>query len=34
MLASNYSVGIERDAEVLKENDLKPSKWSNPLEIR
>ena len=34
MIATNYSFGIERDEEKLKENDLDHRKWSNPLEIQ
>lgn len=34
MMASNYSVGFERDEEALKRNDGDPTKWSNPLEVR
>lgn len=34
MIASNYSVGLERNEEKLKANDLDPTKWTNPLEIR
>lgn len=34
MLETNYSYGIERDEERLKANDMDPTKWSNPLEVR
>ncbi|KAG6911172.1 hypothetical protein DXG01_003912 [Tephrocybe rancida] len=34
MLASNYSYGLERDEAALKRNDLDPTKWTNPLEVR
>jgi phospholipid:diacylglycerol acyltransferase len=34
MMESNFSVGIERDEEVLKKNDNDHRKWSNPLESR
>lgn len=34
MIASNYSYGIERDEEKLKENNLDHRKWTNPLEIQ
>lgn len=34
MLASNWSFGIERDANQIALNDDDPTKWSNPLEIR
>ena len=34
MIATNYSYGIERDAEALKRNDMDHTKWTNPLEIR
>ncbi|KAH7883169.1 Lecithin:cholesterol acyltransferase-domain-containing protein [Phlebopus sp. FC_14] len=34
MMWTNYSVGIERDEEVLKRNDHDHTKWTNPLEIR
>ncbi|KAH7915076.1 Lecithin:cholesterol acyltransferase-domain-containing protein [Hygrophoropsis aurantiaca] len=34
MIGTNYSFGIERDEAALKRNDLDPTKWSNPLEIR
>ncbi|EST09937.1 Lecithin:cholesterol/phospholipid:diacylglycerol acyltransferase [Kalmanozyma brasiliensis GHG001] len=32
MLATNYSHGIERDADSLARNDADHTKWSNPLE--
>ena len=34
MVATNYSYGIERDEEKLKENNLDYRKWSNPLEVQ
>lgn len=34
MMATNYSVGIERDEATLKRNDGDHTKWSNPLEVR
>ncbi|KAK0195630.1 phospholipid:diacylglycerol acyltransferase [Armillaria mellea] len=34
MMATNYSVGIERDEVTLKRNDDDHTKWSNPLEVR
>lgn len=34
MVATNYSYGIERDEDSLKNNDMDHTKWSNPLEIR
>ncbi|KAG7449626.1 LACT-domain-containing protein [Guyanagaster necrorhizus] len=34
MMATNYSVGIERDEANLKRNDGDHTKWSNPLEVR
>lgn len=34
MMQTNYSNGIERDPERLAANDLDPTKWTNPLEIR
>lgn len=34
MVATNYSFGIERDEQKLKENDADHTKWTNPLEIR
>lgn len=33
-MEGNYSYGIERDEAILKENDLDPRKWTNPLEVR
>ncbi|PWN51913.1 LACT-domain-containing protein, partial [Violaceomyces palustris] len=32
MIATNYSNGIEKDAEQLQRNNQDPTKWSNPLE--
>jgi hypothetical protein len=34
MIATNYSFGIERNVDALKRNDLNPTKWTNPLEVR
>ncbi|KIP11356.1 hypothetical protein PHLGIDRAFT_21774 [Phlebiopsis gigantea 11061_1 CR5-6] len=34
MIATNYSYGIERDEESLKQNALDHTKWSNPLEVQ
>ena len=34
MIATNYSYGIERNVDELKRNDLDPTKWTNPLEVR
>ena len=34
MIATNYSYGIERDEEKLKENSHDHTKWSNPLEVQ
>jgi len=34
MIATNYSFGIERNVDELKRNDLDPTKWTNPLEVR
>ncbi|BGP52725.1 phospholipid:diacylglycerol acyltransferase [Rhodotorula sphaerocarpa] len=34
MLATNYSLGIERDEEQLKRNNHDHTKWSNPLEVQ
>ncbi len=34
MLQTNYSNGIEYDAEQIKRNDADPTKWTNPLEVR
>lgn len=34
MMQTNYSNGIERDAEKLVANDLDQTKWANPLEVR
>ncbi|KXN91081.1 Phospholipid:diacylglycerol acyltransferase [Leucoagaricus sp. SymC.cos] len=34
MIATNYSFGIERDEQKLKENGNDPTKWSNPLEVQ
>ncbi|CAK5281824.1 unnamed protein product [Mycena citricolor] len=34
MMATNFSVGIERDEEVLRKNNEDPTKWSNPLEVQ
>lgn len=34
MMQTNYSNGIERDAEKLAANDLDQTKWANPLEVR
>lgn len=34
MVATNYSFGIERDEEKLKDNGNDPKKWSNPLEVQ
>ena len=34
MMESNYSTGIERDENVLAQNDHDHRKWSNPLESR
>ncbi|POY70341.1 hypothetical protein BMF94_6621 [Rhodotorula taiwanensis] len=34
MLATNYSLGIERDENQLKRNNHDHTKWSNPLEVQ
>lgn len=34
MIANNYSYGIERDEEKLKDNNVDFTKWTNPLEIQ
>ncbi|KAG5335753.1 hypothetical protein C0989_000465 [Termitomyces sp. Mn162] len=34
MIATNYSFGLERDETVLEKNNLDPTKWTNPLEVR
>lgn len=34
MMQKNYSFGIERNDKTLKKNDLDPTKWTNPLEVR
>lgn len=33
-METNYSTGIERNEDVLAQNDADHTKWSNPLEIR
>ncbi|PFH53776.1 hypothetical protein AMATHDRAFT_136887 [Amanita thiersii Skay4041] len=34
MLGTNYSWGIEKNEQVLEKNDMDPTKWTNPLEVR
>ena len=34
MIASNFSFGLERDPEVIAQNDNDHRKWANPLEVR
>ena len=34
MIATNYSWGIERDEDVLRENAKDHRKWTNPLEVQ